>query len=198
MRHETTESSIKLVEHFAERGEWAVRWDFKYKGDGIYWYEEDVFNYIPSIEDIQQLITEWYNKQTTELILYGFVWNDKRVYLSDENKFNYKAIIDEAARIESAIKAWDEKHPDLAGKNYIFNGEFEEPTGRPSSLLPVTLKLGTNNTPENFYVFNTLTELQEFFSAGVQYLIDAYGRGWYQIATFDYEPYIKELENLNK
>lgn len=208
MRIETAESSVKLVEHFPEEGLWRVRWDFRPKLDnegnptGVNWYEAEAYGYIPTIEDIQQTITEWYNKQTNERILHGFKWNGRRVLLSDENKFNYKAIIDEAARRETAIAIWDKEHPNMAGLNYIVSVtdgiETHVSTDRPTSLLPITLKLGEKNIPENFYVFTTLNEIQEFFSAGVQYLIDAYGYGWTQIATFDYTPYAEALENLNK
>lgn len=207
MRIETTESSVKLVEHFPDEGLWRVRWDFRPKLDsegnptGVNWFEEEAYGFIPTIEDIQQTITEWYNKQTNERILHGFEWNGRRVLLSDENKFNYKAIIDEAARRETTIAIWDKEHPGMAGLNYTVseaNGiETYVPTDRPASLLPITLKLGEKNIPENFYVFTTLSEIQEFFAAGVQYLIDAYGYGWMQIATFDYAPYEEALANLN-
>ena len=129
--------------------------------------------------------------------MHGFEWNGRKVYLSDENKFNYKAIIDEAARREAAIAIWDSEHPDFSGMDFYMDGEVEVPTGRPTSMLPITLKLGEKNSPENFYVFTTLTEIQEFFSAGVQYLISAYGYGWEQIATFDFSPYEHALSELN-
>lgn len=204
MRIETSESNVKLVEHFPDEGLWRVRWDFRPKLDsegnptGVNWFEEEAYGFIPTIEDIQQTITEWYNKQTNERILHGFEWNGRRVLLSDENKFNYKAIIDEAARRETAIVIWDKEHADYAGLEYVLGEEgIEIPTGRPTSLLPITLKLGEKNIPENFYVFTTLVEIQEFFAAGVQYLIDAYGYGWMQIASFDYTPYVEALANLN-
>lgn len=40
MRLETTETSVKLVENYKERGQWAVHWDFKKKPneEGMYWY----------------------------------------------------------------------------------------------------------------------------------------------------------------
>lgn len=200
MRIETSNSDIKLVEYFPEEGLWAVRWGMRPKPneEGVYWYEEERYPYIPTIEDVQRTITEWYNKQTNERILHGFEWNGRKVYLSDENKFNYKAIIDEAARRETAIAIWNKEHPSFTGMDYYFDGNLEVPTGRPSSLLPITLKLGEENIPENFYVFDTLAEVQEFFAAGVQYLIDAYSYGWMQIATFDYEPYVKALAKLNE
>lgn len=207
MRIETTETSVKLIEYYEERGQWAVRWDFKKKPneEGMYWYEEEVFNFIPTIEDIQQVITEWHNKQTDGVIKHGFVWNGISVLLTDENKFNYKAITDEAARRETAIAIWDKEHPELAGKDVVYEDgvdvdgntvQIANPTGRPQSLLPVTLKLGENNLPENFHTFVTLNELQEFFSAGVDHLIGAYGAGWYKIATFDWMPYVEALEQL--
>lgn len=210
-RIETTEKSIKLVERRESDGLWVVRWDFKPKLDsngnetGLFWYEEEAYNWIPTIEDIQRTIVEWFNKQTDGIIQHGFEWNGIRVLLNDENKFNYKAITDEAARRETAIAIWDKEHPDLAGHNFILSTgtdedgntvEIPEPTGRPKSLLPVTLKLGESNLPENFHVFSTLDELQEFFSAGVDHLLGAYGAGWYNIATYDWSPYIKALEEL--
>lgn len=210
-RLETTQDSIKLIEFREADGHWLVRWDFKPKLDengnetGVYWYEEEAYNWIPTIGDIQQTITDWFNKQTDGMIQHGFFWKEIQVYLSDENKFNYKAITDEAARRETAIAIWDKENPEMAGIDFTYvdgTNELGEtiqlavPTGRPKSLLPVTLKLGQTNLPENFYTFSTLSELQEFFSAGVDHLIGAYGAGWYQIATFDWQPYVDALAEL--
>lgn len=211
MRQETTENSVKLIERRESDGYWVVRWDFKPKLDengnetGIYWYKEEAYNFIPTIADIQQTITDWFNKQTDALIKHGFQWQGINVLLNDENKFNYKAITDEAARRETAIVIWDKEHPELAGLNVTYDTAIDKdgnevqvttPTGRPKSLLPVTLKLGETNLPENFYVFNTLTELQEFFAAGVDHLLAAYGAGWYKIANFDWQPYVDALKEL--
>lgn len=199
---------IQLIEE-VKSGHYAVRWNIKpiYENNEIvkYSYEEHIFDYIPNIKDIQSVITEYFNKQTDLYIKYGFKWNGRQVYLSDENKFNFKAIIDEAARVETSIKIWDDNNPELAGINYTTtesendNGEkieFTWPTGRPTSLLPITLKLGIDNIPENFYVFTKLEELQEFFNLGVQHLINAYAQGWGQIATFDFSEYQKILDTL--
>lgn len=206
MRIETKETSVQLVQALSD-GKWAVRWDFKPKPneEGVYWYEEEIFHHIPTLEDIQHVIVIWHNKQTDGVIKHGFVWNGISVLLTDENKFNYKAITDEAARRETAITIWDKEHPELAGKDVVYedgvdvdgnNVQIANPTGRPQSLLPVTLKLGENNLPENFHTFATLSELQDFFSAGVDHLIGAYGAGWYKIATFDWMPYVEALEQL--
>lgn len=211
MRIETTETSIKLVERRESDGLWVVRWDFKPKlntdgaESGIYWFEEEAYNWIPTIEDIQRTIVEWFNKQTDGVIQHGFTWKGIQVLLSDENKFNYKALRDEARDREEDIKKWDEEHPELAGQSVIYHeGKDDEgntiqipiPTGRPHSLLPITLKLGESNAPENFYVFTTLEELKQFFSAGVEHLVGAYGAGWYKIAAFDWMPYVQALQEL--
>ena len=200
MKLETTNSDIKLIEKDAKKGLWYIRWNIKKiiddNGNDTYTYEEEAFSYPVTIVDVKNVITEWYNKQTNMSILHGFNWKDRQVYLSDENKFNYKAIIDEAARIETSIAIWDKEHPELAGKNHVIENDIEVPTGRPYTLLPITLKLGRDNSSNSFYVFETIGELQEFFSAGVQYLIGAYGQGWYKIATFDYAPYIEILNSL--
>lgn len=207
MRIETTENNIKLIEPYSEKGQWAVRWDFKAKPntEGIYWYEEEIYNFIPTIGDIQQTIINWFNKQTDGMIKHGFEWKGIKVLLNDENKFNYKAITDETARRENIVRIWDNEHPDLAGVNFTYSDGVDEngniiqmpiPTGRPMSLLPVVLKLGETNLPESFYTFETLEELQKFFSAGVDHLISAYGAGWYKISTFDWTPYVEALNNL--
>lgn len=211
MRQETINANISIVEALPD-GVWAVRWDFKPKVDGdgnetgTYWYEEETYNWIPTIDDIQKTIINWFNKQTDSLIEHGFRWNGIDILLNDENKFNYKAITDEAARREAAIVIWDENNPELAGVTYNKFYETDEngnqmevsvPTGRPISLLPITLKLGQSNLPESFYTFATLNELQAFFASGVEHLINAYGAGWYKIATFDWTPYITALEELN-
>lgn len=211
MRKETKDESIQLIQALPD-GIWAVRWDFKPKLDengnktNINWYEEEVYNFIPTIEDIQKTIIEWFNKQTDATIQYGFEWNGIKIYLNDENKFNYKAITDEAARRETAIEIWDKNNPEIAGKDVIYQEDTDAngniifipiSTGRPVSLLPVTLKLGTDNSPENFHTFESLFELQSFFSAGVDHLIQAYRAGWYKIAAFDWTPYITALEELN-
>ena len=206
-RIETTDTSIKLVERRESDGYWVVRWDFKpkYGSDGVFWYEEEAYNWIPTITDIQTTITDWFNKQTDGIIQHGFMWKGINVLLNDENKFNYKAITDEAARRETAIAIWDKEHPELEGKDVVYTEGKDDMgnvimiptfTGRPKSLLPITLKLGESNLPENFYVFMNMTELQEFFSEGVDHLLGAYESGWTKIATFDWSPYVKALEEL--
>ena len=213
---ETKDKNIILVQALPE-GKWAVRWNFEPKLDEegneteVNQYIEHLFNWIPSIEDIQQVIIAWYNKQTDNRIKHGFKYKGIEVYLNEENKFNYKAITDEVARRERLIKDWDIANPEIAGlsrveeETSIFTDNGEEriihvsvPTGRPKSLLPITLKLGKTNEPQNFYVFGNLEELQDFFAQGVDHLLKAYAVGWERIAQIDWSVYEEALKDLNK
>ena len=194
-------------------GGWAVRWEFKPilddNGNSTEYqtYQEEVYNWIPTIEDIQKTIIEWHNKQTDGLIKHGFEWKGIKVLLSDENKFNFSLFAIEAERRENAIKKWDEENPEWAGINFIKKEVVLEdgtkemipmPTGRPGSRIPITFKLSDNNEENSFYTFETLDELFEFTSASADHLQGAYAAGWYKIATFDWAPYIQALNLLNK
>ena len=79
----------------SKRNVWKVRWDFTETENGFS-FEEKPFNRKPSIEQIKDLVYDWYNKQTDEKILSGFVWKGMKVWLSSENQFNYKAAFDVA------------------------------------------------------------------------------------------------------
>lgn len=81
----------------SKRNIWKIRWD--YKDDS---FEEVTLDYKPSLEKIQDLIYDWYNKQTDKAILEGFVWKDMPIWLSSENQFNYKAAFDLAMMSEGA------------------------------------------------------------------------------------------------
>lgn len=210
-RLETTASSIKLIEFREGDGHWLVRWDFKPKLDengnekGVYWYEEEAYNWIPTIEDIQRTIVDWCNKQTDGIIKNSFEWKGIPVLLSEENKFNFALFAIEAERRENLIKKWDEENPEHAGQTIIITegvdtegnvSEIQIPTGRPSSRLPITFKLGEGNDTGSFYTFETIEELFEFTSASADHLQGSYGAGWYKIGTFDWTPYIQALEEL--
>lgn len=81
----------------SKRNIWKIRWDFKDDS-----FEEVTLDYKPSLEKIQDLIYDWYNKQTDKAILEGFVWKDMPIWLSSENQFNYKAAFDLAIMSDGA------------------------------------------------------------------------------------------------
>lgn len=63
----------------------------------------EFFDHKPTIDEIKQVILNWYNEQTDEKILSGFVWNDMPVWLSMESQFNYKAAYDIAVQSNGTI-----------------------------------------------------------------------------------------------
>lgn len=210
MRIETTESKVKAVEFIGD-GKWAVRWDLRPKLnengqqiDNIYWYEEHLYNHIPQIEEIKELITFWHNKQIDGAILNGHTYKGINVLLSAENQANFKALFDRATQIENAIKEWDNNNPELAGKNIITeigikeDGTEEEvyvSTTRPESLLPITFKLGTDKNP-NYYKFTTIEELTNFYDTGLRYIQSCYLVGWTQLAQFNWGVYADAIAEL--
>lgn len=81
---------------------WRVRWDIQEEDEGMYSFLEYEFKHKPSVEEIKELITNYYNEQINAKILQGFVWNDTPVWLSTENQFNYKAAYDLAVQTNGA------------------------------------------------------------------------------------------------
>ena len=65
-------------------------------------WAEHVFKKKPSLSQIKDFILSEINKRTDELILSGFTWKDKQVWLSTENQFNYKAAYDLAVQTNGA------------------------------------------------------------------------------------------------
>ena len=79
------------------RNIWKIRWDFKETEWGLS-FEETSISHKPTLKEIQDIIYNWYNKQTDLAILNGFVWKDMPIWLSSENQFNYKAAYDLAVQ----------------------------------------------------------------------------------------------------
>lgn len=65
-------------------------------------WEKYIFNHIPSIDEIKNIIISYYNNITDKKILSGFVWNGMKVWLSTENQFNYKSMFDIAIQTKGS------------------------------------------------------------------------------------------------
>lgn len=76
------------------KGKWRVRWDVEAREDGSASYMEEELDHRPDIEEVRSLVSDWYNAGTDGLILSGFEYEDRPVWLSSENQFNYKAAYD--------------------------------------------------------------------------------------------------------
>jgi hypothetical protein len=89
-----------------------IMWDYKpifkanAKGEEIEsplaTWQEHTFNHIPTLSEIKEVITNYYNKLIDQSILSGLVWNGMKVWLSNENQFNYKVAYDLAVQTNGA------------------------------------------------------------------------------------------------
>lgn len=92
-------AGVKLIECVNPvKQKWRIRWDVQENEDGSANYMEEEFLGQPSPEMIKSVILDWYNEQINKTILSGFVYEDKLVWLSTENQFNYKAVYDLAVQ----------------------------------------------------------------------------------------------------
>ena len=72
-------------------GTWRVRTDFQPDTDeenGVTFIEAE-FPYKPSMAEVKSFVHGVINAKTDEKILSGFVWNNKPVWLSEENQLNF-------------------------------------------------------------------------------------------------------------
>lgn len=85
---------VKLIECIDKyRNIYRVRYDITEEEDGIS-YEEYEFNHKPSLDEIKDVILDYYNSKIDETIISGFIWNEMQIWLTKENQFNYKAAFD--------------------------------------------------------------------------------------------------------
>lgn len=83
------------------KNKWRVRWDIEEK-DGAASYEEAEFDHRPQMDEVLEVLRNWYNAKTEGLIRTGFVWEKMPVWLSVENQVNYKAAFDLAVQTKGA------------------------------------------------------------------------------------------------
>lgn len=79
------------------------KWEliYGYGSDGnTGWNWRQRFSYKPTSDEIKSIVTEQINANTEEKICSGFEWNGKKVWLSTENQFNYKAAYDRAVQTQ--------------------------------------------------------------------------------------------------
>ena len=76
-----------------------VRWDFQPyynengKQEGVTYCEHE-FKFKPTLDHIKEVVLAGYNEIINKEIINGFVWNGMKVWLSNENQFNYKSAYD--------------------------------------------------------------------------------------------------------
>jgi len=99
------------------------------------------------------------NHRTDEKILSGLVWQNKPVWLSTENQFNFKAAYDLAVQTQGATLPVTFKL-----------GEQEDGT-------PV------------YHTFETMEDSTDFYTAAVNHIHNAVADGWQEKDSIDWTPY---------
>ena len=84
------------------RNKWRIHWDIQIStnegGAQEASYMEHEFTHRPTIEEVKNIITAYYNHITDQKILTGFSFQGNAVWLSNENQFNYKVAYDLAVQ----------------------------------------------------------------------------------------------------
>lgn len=138
---------------------------FGYGQDG-----ENGYNYrkryqgLPTVEKIKADIEATVNAITDEKILTGFVWDDRHVYLSTENQFNFKAAYDLAVQTNGAslpvkFKLGEDK-----------NGKAQ------------------------YHVFDDLEVFTDFYIKAIAFVNQTLDEGWQEKDSVDYEALFKEVK----
>lgn len=141
-----------------------VSYGFEEVGDGenATWYEiyftHKVSTY-PPLEDIKEAILSDINAQTDEKILTGFVWNDKPVWLSSENQFNFKAAYDLAVQTN--------------GKSLPVKFKL----GETAEGEPV------------YHTFEDIEEFTDFYTKAIAFINQCLNDGWQRKDSIDWNDY---------
>lgn len=84
----------------------AVRWDYRQEQQGeetVTTFMEETFAVKPTLEQIKATIYAWINQEATNAIVSGFMWDETRIWLSNENQANYGAIYAMLAQDENIL-----------------------------------------------------------------------------------------------
>ena len=123
--------------------------------DGQGFDYRQTFDHKPTVQEIRDVIIAQINANTDEKILTGFVWQDKKVWLSTENKFNFKAAYDLAVQTGGVT---------LPVKFKL---------GEDSSGLPI------------YHTFTELSEFTDFYTKAIAYVNQTLNEGWVEKDSID-------------
>ena len=124
-------------------------------GDNGYNYRKN-YDHKPSVEELRTDIEILINNATDAVILNGFTWNGKSVYLSTENQINFKAAYDLAVQTEGAT---------LPIKFKL----GEDIDGNPV-----------------YHTFQKLESFTDFFTKAFAYISKCLNEGWSEKDSIDY------------
>ena len=138
-------------------------------GDGVHatWYEIYKYRKITPNVNVKEEILADINAQTDQKILTGFEWEGKKVWLSSENQFNFKAAHDLAVQT---------------------NGE--------SLPVKFKLGEEEDGTPV-YHNFDTLAEIQDFYTKAIAFINTCLNEGWERKDAIDWSEYGITTDNEN-
>lgn len=113
------------------------------------------FDHKPTAEEIRDVIIAQINANTDEKILTGFVWQDKKVWLSTENEFNFKAAYD------------------LAVQTGGMTLPVKFKLGEDDAGLPI------------YHTFSELSEFTDFYTKAIAYVNHTLNEGWLEKDSID-------------
>lgn len=123
--------------------------------DGSYRWRKQ-YDHKPTLAELKNDINTLINAMTDETILTGFEWNNKPVWLSQENQINFKAAYDLAVQTDGAILPIKFK------------------LGEDSDGNPV------------YHTFTSLNAFTDFYTKAVAFITAALNAGWQQKDSVDY------------
>ena len=120
---------------------------------------ETEFPYKPSMAQVKDFVFSVINAQTDKKILSGFVWNNKPVWLSEENQKNFSeaqriAVMSNGANLPIVFKLGEDEHGD-----------------------PI------------YHEFTSTEELTQFYLAAVAYIQQCLTEGWQKKDSIDWNDY---------
>lgn len=141
-----------------------ISYDYQILEDGInsIWYEVYFYNNLHGqigFDEIKEAILADINAQTDEKILSGFIWNDKPVWLSSENQFNFKAAYDLAVQTQGQ---------NLPVKFKLGENEEGEPV---------------------YHTFEDMTEFTDFYTKAIAFINQCLNEGWERKDAIDWSDY---------
>lgn len=116
-----------------------------------------VFDHKPTKEELKNVIEEHINSMTDEKILSGFIWNGKKVWLSSENEFNFKAAYDLAVQTDGA-----------------------------SLPIKFKLGEDENGVPV-YHTFKTMNSFTDFYTSAITFINQTLNEGWAEKDSVDYD-----------
>ncbi len=139
------------------RKNWLLIFGFENGGEtGCYNWRKN-YDHKPDRAELKADVDDLVNSRTDERILSGFVWNDKPVWLSTENQFNYKAAYDLAVQSGGAMLPVTFKLGEVENGNAVY------------------------------HTFETMDDFTDFYSKAIQWVNGCIADGWKEKDSVDYE-----------